>query len=76
MPTATLSVAVMVDKRACPPEDCGGAWRYPDLLAVLADPEHEDHLEVKAWVEFDPEHFDPAEVVFRDPIERYRECFN
>lgn len=63
-------------KRACPPEDCGGAWRYPALLAVLADPEHEDHLEVKAWVEsqkegpFDPEHFDPAEVVFSDPKER------
>jgi hypothetical protein len=69
-------------KRACPPEDCGGAWRYPDLLAILADPEHEEHLEMKQWVEsqtggpFDPEHFDPDKVVFNDPKERYTECFN
>jgi hypothetical protein len=68
-------------KRACPPEDCGGAWRYPELLAILADPKHEEHLEMKAWVEsqkegpFDPEHFDPAEVVFSDPKERYKESF-
>jgi hypothetical protein len=60
-------------KRACPPEDCGGAWRYPALLAILADPEHEKHDSMKAWVEaqaggpFDPEHFDPTEVVFSDP---------
>ena len=61
-------------KRASPPEDCGGAWRYPDLLAILADPEHEEHDEMKEWVEsqkggllFDPEHFDPAEIVFSDP---------
>ena len=33
-------------KRACPPEDCGGIWGYENLLAVLADPQHEDH----AWL--------------------------
>jgi len=63
-------------KRACPPEDCGGAWRYPALLAILADPEHEEHSEMKALVEsqtggpFDPEFFDPTKVVFSDPKER------
>jgi hypothetical protein len=66
-------------KRACPPEDCGGAWRYPDLLAILADPEHEEHMEMKVWVEsqtggpFDPEYFDPTKVVFNDPKERLKE---
>lgn len=69
-------------KRACPPEDSGGAWRYPALLATLADPEHEEHLEMKQWVEsqtggpFDLEHFDSAKVVFHDPKERYKECFD
>jgi len=30
-------------KRACPPEDSGGACRYPDLLAILTNPEHGGH---------------------------------
>jgi len=54
----------------------GGAWSYPDLLAILGDPQHAEHLEMNAWVEsltgspFDPEHFDPTEAVFSDPKER------
>jgi hypothetical protein len=66
-------------KRACPPEDCGGAWRYPELLAILADPKHEEHDSMKEWVEsqtggqFDPDHFDPADVSFSDPKERLKE---
>jgi len=61
-------------KRACPPEDCGGAWTYPDLLTILADPQNAEHKVMKEWVEsqrggkqFEPEHFDPAEVEFRVP---------
>ena len=46
--------------RACPPEDCGGADGYAQLLEVLADPTHEDHAEMMEWVGggFDPEAFD------------------
>jgi hypothetical protein len=68
-------------KKVCPPEECGGAWGYADLLEVLADPKHKNHLKMKDWLEshtggpFNPEHFDPAEVVFSDPKERYKECF-
>jgi hypothetical protein len=35
--------------RACPPEDCGGLPGYKHLLAVLADPSHEEHGKVRAW---------------------------
>lgn len=50
----------LAGKRACPPEDCGGAWGYQSLLEALGDesnPEHEDMLE---WVGefFHPEIFD------------------
>lgn len=43
-------------ERACPPEDCGGAPGYANLLTVLADPKHEEHEEIRQWV---PRGFDP-----------------
>jgi len=52
-------------KRACPPEDCGGPWGYPDFLNVLADPRHKDHESMVEWMgdaDFDPEKFDLADV--------------
>jgi len=40
----------------CPPEDCGGAPGYENLLEILADPEHEEHEETLVWCGglFDP----------------------
>ena len=51
-------------KRACPPEDCGGAWGYTEFLEAIADPEHEEHEQLLDWIggEFDPEAFDLTEV--------------
>jgi len=41
----------------CPPEDVGGVGGYAELLAVLADPAHEDHRHMREWagelVDFD-----------------------
>ena len=51
--------AVLVGERACPPEDCGGPYRYPGILAALGDPGHEDHGHYLDWIgEFDAESFD------------------
>jgi hypothetical protein len=49
-----------------PLEDSGGIGGYYDLLDALADPGHDEHEDLKAWVawtagpweEFDPEHLD------------------
>jgi hypothetical protein len=59
-------------RRACPPEDCGGIWGYEDLLAIIMDPEHEQHEEMVEWVgeHFDPEDFDINEIHFDDPKDR------
>jgi len=35
---------------ACPPEDCGGPPGYEELLAVLADPTHDEHDHMRSWV--------------------------
>ncbi|WNZ44054.1 plasmid pRiA4b ORF-3 family protein [Leptolyngbya boryana CZ1] len=47
-------------KRACPPEDCGGAWGYAEFLAAIQTPTHPEHESMLEWVggEFDPEEFD------------------
>jgi hypothetical protein len=46
-------------KGRCPPEDIGGPPGYENFLAALADPEHEDHIEMLEWA---PEDFDPHHV--------------
>jgi hypothetical protein len=50
--------------RACPPEDCGGPPGYFELLVALADPDHERHRELSAWLgrKFDPNAFDAAAI--------------
>ena len=47
-------------QRACPPEDCGGPWSYPDFVEAVSNPDHRRHEERLEWVggEFDPEKFD------------------
>lgn len=37
-------------KGACPPEDCGGLYGFKNVLAVLADPTHEEHQELLEWL--------------------------
>ena len=51
-------------RRACPPEDCGGPPGYAELLEVLADPSHPEHLDRLEWLggSYDPAAFDAAAV--------------
>jgi len=51
-------------QRACPPEDCGGPWGYPDFVEAISNPDHREHEEMLEWVggEFDPERFDLESV--------------
>jgi hypothetical protein len=35
--------------RACPPEDCGGAFGYEELITAIADPKHGDHDQMVTW---------------------------
>jgi hypothetical protein len=46
---------------ACPPEDCGGAWRYAHLREVLADPADQEHDDLLTWLGLEqPADFDPS----------------
>ncbi len=50
-------------RRACPPEDCGGAWGYQRLLEILADPNDPEHDAMTEWLgrPFDSEAFDRSD---------------
>jgi hypothetical protein len=47
-------------ERACPPDDCGGAPGYENLLEILANRKHPEHKEMLQWAggQIDPEAFD------------------
>jgi len=51
-------------KRACPPEDCGGAYGYEAFLEAIHDRHHAEHEEMLEWVggKFNPEAFDKTRV--------------
>ena len=53
---------------ACPPEDCGGIHGYYSLLEAMADPNHEQHQELKEWLggEWDATQFNLEEA--NDPL--------
>ena len=51
-------------KRACPPEDCGGAWGYPEFLEAIQNPDHPEHKQTTEWIcySFDSEFCDLQEI--------------
>ena len=64
-------------RRACPPEDVGGVGGYENFIEIINDPTHAEYEEMLQWVggAYDPEHFNPEEVIFDDPQERWKIAF-
>lgn len=54
--------ACTAGRRACPPEDVGGPWSYPDFCAAIENSDHPEHDERLEWAggSFDPDAFDLA----------------
>jgi hypothetical protein len=64
-------------ERACPPEDCGGPPGYEEVVSALLDPDDEEHASTLEWVgaDYDPSLFEPENVRFEDPRQRWRVTF-
>ena len=62
--------------RACPPEDCGGAYGYAQICAALAHPDQRDEEaeELLEWLgdDYDPEAFDAGQVKFHSAALRLK----
>lgn len=62
----------LTGKNACPPEDCNGPEGYESLLIALKDPKHEDHKDMKEWLDdsgykkFNPKKFSVSKAVISD----------
>lgn len=63
--------------RAGPPEDCGGIHGFEEFLEIIRDPQHPDHAERLAWAGrgYDPAAFEPAQVAFDNPKQRWKRAF-
>ena len=63
--------------RRCPPEDCGGIHGYAEFLRAIANRRHPEHRSMLEWVggTYDPDAFDPREVVFDNPRQRWKKAF-
>ena len=62
---------------ACPPEDVGGTSGYAEFLRTIRDPRHPERAGMLLWAggRFDPDVFDPLQVRFDDPGERWKTAF-
>jgi len=63
--------------RACPPEDCGGAHGYNEMLKIVHNRAHKEHKSMMDWLggKYDPKLFNPKSVHFDNPKERWRIAF-
>ena len=54
----------LAGERACPPEDCGGPWSYPDFVKTMQGKSTKQRREFIEWLgyEFDPEKFEIDEI--------------
>jgi hypothetical protein len=57
---------------ACPPEDCGGPGGFEQFCEIMRTKKGKEYTEMKEWYgkDFDPNEFDPKEVIFDNPKER------
>ncbi|MDD2497817.1 MAG: plasmid pRiA4b ORF-3 family protein [Desulfitobacteriaceae bacterium] len=62
--TGTFFLQCLAGERRCPPEDCGGAHGYHEMLKILKNPAHSEYNDTVTWLgdDFDPNYFNLLEV--------------
>lgn len=54
----------VLGQNACPPEDCGGVYRYREIIEILADSMHEEYQSILEWLgqKFNPNTFNRIKI--------------
>ena len=81
-PQNELLPSFVSGQNACPPEDCGGVYRYRELLKILTDPSHEEYESIVKWLgpKFNPVAFkrlaiEKEQGILGAKIKRYEKGF-
>jgi len=53
IPKVTMVPTCMAGKGACPPEDCGGPFRYQAIKEILTDNKHPEYATIVEWLDLD-----------------------
>ena|GEM_PF-915931 len=70
----------LAGQRACPPDDCGGLGGYAGCVEAATSKtisdEDDEALALLTWLDgWNPEKFNPKDVVFENPAKRFRDSF-
>lgn len=49
-PQNEILPSFVLGQNACPPEDCGGVYRYREIIEILADSTHEEYESIVEWI--------------------------
>lgn len=65
---------------ACPPEDCGGIWRYQDMVKIMADKDHPEYDDIADWMgeDWEPTPFncEGVNVLLKNYAEEWDEIYD
>lgn len=71
LPEKVLKATCIAGKGTCPPEDCGGSWRYEHMKDVLTNPKNKEYKEIKDWLcleDFNVWNANEFDVVFTNQL--------
>lgn len=81
-PQNELLPSLVSGQNTCPAEDCGGVYRYRDLLEILTTPSHEEYESIVEWLgpKFNPNKFNRIAIekelsILGAKIKRYEKAF-
>lgn len=49
-PQNEILPSFVLGQNACPPENCGGVYRYKEIIEILADSMHEEYESIVDWL--------------------------
>lgn len=63
-PQNELLPSLVSGQNACPQEDCGGPYRYREIIEIFADPSHEEYETIAEWLgqKFNPTAFNKLSI--------------